>query len=219
MIRIKICCIASRAEVSLAVREGANFLGLVSWMPTGQGVISDDKIRELARIIPSDVRSVLLTCKRDPDEIVRQVRAAGTDTLQLVDRMEIAHLRQLRRELPEVDLIQVVHVEGQSAISEAQSVASDVDYLLLDSGKPDSSRRELGGTGRVHDWSVSAEIVRRVSVPVFLAGGLGPDNVSKAIQQVHPHGVDVCSRIRLEGQLDETLLTRFVQEVAAAEAN
>jgi phosphoribosylanthranilate isomerase len=216
--RVKICCITSLEEAELAIHHGAHALGFVSRMPTSEGVIPDDRIRELAATIPPGVRRFLLTCKRDPAEVARQVRHAGTDTVQLVDRMATADLTRLRAELPEVSVVQVVHVTGPPAIAEAEEVEPYVDAILLDSGTPDAPVRELGGTGRPHDWSISAEIVRRVARPVFLAGGLGPDNVAEAICQVQPYGVDVCSRLRLDGRLDECLLARFFSAVSSAAA-
>ena len=213
MTRIKICCITSLEEANLAIRYGADALGLVSWMPNGEGILGDEKISELAATIPSGVRQFLLTCRQQASEIVRQVREAGTDTVQLVDRMKVPDLLRLREELPEVSLVQVVHVSDPSSIAEAEAVAPHVDSILLDSGKPDSPVRTLGGTGDAHDWSISAEIVRRVPVPVLLAGGLGPDNVAQAIREVQPWGVDVCSRLRPQARLDEDLLAAFVHAV------
>jgi phosphoribosylanthranilate isomerase len=136
--------------------------------------------------------------------------------VQLVDRMTVPDLVALRRELPDVSIVQVVHVTGASAIDEAVTFVPHVDTILLDSGAPDATARELGGTGRTHNWEISAEIVRRVWVPVFLAGGLGPDNVAEAIRQVRPHGVDVCSRLRPAGHLDESLLAEFFSAVEGA---
>jgi phosphoribosylanthranilate isomerase len=187
-------------------------------MPDGDRMISDDQIRKIAVAIPNGVHQFLLTCKRDLSEISHQVREAGTDSLQLVDRVEISDLIALRRELPGIALVQVVHVTGPPAIAEAEEVAARVDYILLDSGAPDAPSREFGGTGRTHDWATSAEIVRRVRIPVFLAGGLGPDNVADAIRQVRPYGVDVCSRLRPNGYLDEGLLAGFFEAVESATA-
>ncbi len=218
MTRVKICCITSLEEARLAIRHGAHALGLVSWMPTGAGVIPDDRIRELAAEIPAGVRRFLLTCKQDVKAIAEQVREAGTDTVQLVDRMAGPDLVALRRELPDVSLVQVVHVTGAESVEEARAVAPHVDAILLDSGTPDAAQRSLGGTGNTHDWDTSAEIVRRVEAPVFLAGGLDPDNVAGAIRHVRPWAVDVCSRLRPGGRLDETLLSGFFQAVAEADA-
>ncbi|MFQ5690728.1 MAG: phosphoribosylanthranilate isomerase [Gemmatimonadota bacterium] len=219
MTRVKICCIGSIEEAELAVRHGAHALGLVSWMPSGPGVIPDARIRDIAAAVPPGIHTFLLTCRRDPDEIAAQQCRAGVDTVQLVDRMSVADLVALRTKLPGISLIQVVHVTGEGAIAEARRVEPYVDAILLDSGTPDAARRELGGTGRVHDWSISTKIVRNVASPVFLAGGLGPDNVAEAIRRVRPHGVDVCSGLRPRGHLDEALLGRFFRAVRDASAD
>ncbi len=216
MTHVKICCIQSPEEAALAARYGAHALGLVSRMPTGPGTISEDRIREVAGAMPRGVRGFLLTCQRDPEAIAEQVREVGIDTVQLVDRMTVDDLGTLRRALPETSLVQVVHVTGAGSIAEAESMAPHVDALLLDSGTPDAEGRTLGGTGRVHDWDTSAEIVERVPVPVFLAGGLSPENVGEAIRHVRPYGVDVCSRLRPRVRLDEGLLGRFFEEVRQA---
>ena len=217
MIKIKICCISSQREAELAKRYGAHAIGLVSRMPTGEGVISDQQIQELAALNP-EVKRFLLTCNRDPWEIRRQVLAAGTDTVQLVDEMACADLERLGLELPGTSLVQVVHVTGPSAIDAATAVAPYVDAILLDSGTPHGPIRTLGGTGNVHDWGISAEIVRQTDCPVYLAGGLSPDNVAEAIRRVRPYGVDVCSRLRPHGHLDEKLLARFFEAVHSATA-
>lgn len=219
--RVKICCIASKAEAELAIRYGAHAIGLVSEMPdsVGVGVIPDQLIREIAETVPSGISSFLLTSRRDPDLVVAQQRETGVDTIQLVDRVALQDLRTLRGCLPGISLVQVVHVTGADAVAEAVSVAPLVDAILLDSGRPEAPVRELGGTGRVHDWEISARIVAEVSCPVFLAGGLRPDNVAQAIARVRPFGVDVCSGLRPAGHLDERLLASFfaaVREAAGA---
>lgn len=216
--RVKICCIASEAEAELAIRHGAHAIGLVSEMPdsVGVGVIPDRLIREIAATVPSGVSTFLLTSQRDPHLVAAQQREAGVDTIQLVDRVALPDLRTLRGLLPEVSLVQVVHVTGVGAIAEAVSVAPLVDAILLDSGRPEGRVRELGGTGRVHDWEVSARIVDEVDCPVFLAGGLQPHNVAQAIARVRPFGVDVCSGLRPAGHLDERLLASFFAAVRQA---
>jgi phosphoribosylanthranilate isomerase len=214
VVRVKICCIASREEAELAKRHGAHALGLVSRMPSGRW-ISDDCIREIAAAHP-DVSRFLLTCRTDPESIRRQALAAGTDTIQLVDRVELRDLAALRESLPGISLVQVVHVTGPAAIAEARRVEPYVDAVLLDSGRPDDPVRSFGGTGRAHDWDVSAQIVRELACPVFLAGGLGPDNVGAAVGRVQPYGVDACSRLRPNGPLDENVLARFFAAVAEA---
>jgi phosphoribosylanthranilate isomerase len=214
--RVKICCISSRAEADLAIRAGAAALGLVSHMPSGPGVIPDDLIRDIAARVPPGVSSFLLTSRRSTAEIIEQQRRLGPSTLQICDRLEDGGYRDLRRALPGISLVQVVHVRDEAAIDEALTVAADVDAILLDSGNPELRVKELGGTGRTHDWAISREIVERVPVPVFLAGGLRPDNVAAAIRQVRPFGVDICSGVRTAGRLDEVKLRSFFAAALAA---
>ena len=180
-------------------------------MPSGPGVIDEATIRRIADGAPQGVATFLLTSRTDPEEIAAQQRDAGADTLQLVDRLAPDALGSLRRLLPGVSLVQVVHVRGEDSVEEAVAVAPLVDAVLLDSGDPDLAVRQLGGTGRVHDWSHSRAIVERVDCPVYLAGGLRPTNVAAALHAVRPFGVDVCSGVRTDGRLDERLLRRFMR--------
>lgn len=214
--RIKICCIGSVAEARLAIARGADALGLVSEMPTSNGVIPDALVREIAAALPPGVDSFLLTSRTDPDAIVAHQRETGVSTLQLVDRVAPADLRRVKRALPDVALVQVVHVTGPGAIAEADSYANAADALLLDSGTPDAPVRALGGTGRVHDWELSRRIAARAACPVILAGGLDPANVARAVRRVRPAGVDVCSGLRPRGALDPGLLESFVRNTREA---
>jgi phosphoribosylanthranilate isomerase len=209
--RCKICCIASEAEARLAIAHGAHAVGLVSEMPSGPGVIGLDRIAAIAATVPPGVSSFLLTSKVTAAQIIAQHRVARTSVLQLVDRVADGELRALREALPGVKLVPVIHVRGEDDVAEARAKASFADALLLDSGDPAAG--ELGGTGRVHDWKLSARIVREAGVPVFLAGGLTPDNVGDAIAAVRPYAVDVCSGLRPGGALDEGMLRAFLARV------
>jgi phosphoribosylanthranilate isomerase len=214
-VRVKICCIASVAEAQLAIRHGAMAVGLVSAMPSGPGVIDEQTIARIAAAVPSDVATFLLTSKVDPQEIIDQQRRTGVSTLQLVDRIELCGYATLRRALPDTALVQVIHVNNADAVKEATTVAPHVDAILLDSGNQKLAIKQLGGTGRVHDWSISRQIVQSVNVPVYLAGGLNSQNVADAVQRVNPFAVDVCSGVRSDGQLDESKLRAFFAELAA----
>jgi phosphoribosylanthranilate isomerase len=113
----------------------------------------------------------------------------------------------------------VVHVVDEKSVAEALQVAPKIDALLLDSGDQSAAVKQLGGTGRVHDWSLSAEIVARSVVPVFLAGGLNAANVGWAIRAVGPFGVDVCTGVRTDGVLDERKLVQFMAAVTRQDAD
>lgn len=208
--RIKVCCISSVDEAWTAIRAGASALGLVSAMPSGPGVIGDELIAEIAARVPPGIATFLLTSATDAESITAQQRSARVDTLQLVDAVAEDELRRLRAELPGIALVQVIHVRGAESVDEARAVAPLVNALLLDSGNPSLAVKELGGTGRVHDWEVSRRIREAVDVPVYLAGGLRADNVAEAAARVGPFGLDVCSGVRTDGRLDAEKLARFV---------
>ena len=207
---IKICCMASREEVRLAISAGASAVGLVSAMPSGPGPIADSLIADIAAGVPPPTATFLLTCRQDADSIIEQHAICRTSTLQLVDSMATTELEKLRARLPGIRLVQVIHVGGEESIDEARLMAPFVDALLLDSGNQKLAVKELGGTGRVHDWHISRRIRDAVDVPLFLAGGLNAGNVAAAVAAVQPHGVDVCSGVRTDGRLDAAKVRAFV---------
>jgi phosphoribosylanthranilate isomerase len=204
--RVKVCCITSPGEAWMAVRAGASALGLVSEMPSGPGVIPEAEIARIAAEVPPPVATFLLTSLRDVEAIVAQQRRTGVSTVQICDRLSAGSHAGLRAALPGIALVQVVHVEGPAAVDEALGVAPHVDAILLDSGRPSLPVKELGGTGRRHDWSLSRRIRQAAPVPVFLAGGLRPDNVAEAVDAVGPFALDVCSGVRTNGALDPVKL-------------
>ena len=213
MTQIKICCIQSLGEARLAIRCGATALGLVSEMPSGPGVISEDRIAEIIPLVPEGIATFLLTSKTDVQGIVAQYEKCRPSVFQLCDRVEPEVHTAVKNELPETKLVQVIHVLGEESIDEAVSQSKTVDVLLLDSGNPNLSTKSLGGTGKAHNWEISREIVRQVSIPVYLAGGLTPENVAEAVKTVQPYGVDVCSGVRTAGRLDREKLDQFVGSV------
>ena len=197
----------------MAVGFGADAIGLVGPMPSGPGMIPDADIRDIARTIPPPVQSWLLTSAVHYTEIVAHHRRTRTQSIQLVDALPIDQYQLLRQALPGVALVQVIHVQDDQAIAEAQRVAPFVDALLLDSGNPRAATQILGGTGKTHEWSISGRIVAEVAQPVFLAGGLRADNIRQAIAEVSPFGVDLCTGVRTDGALDARKLEAFFQAV------
>jgi len=216
-IRVKICCISSIEEAELAISAGAHALGLVSRMPSGPGPIPEELIAEIAARIPPGVDTFLLTSAQHVPAIIDQQRRCRVKTLQLVDRLEEGTYDELRAALPGVSIVQVIHVHDEDSLQEAIEVSRrGVDGLLLDSGNQKLAVKELGGTGRKHDWSISRQIVESVNVPVFLAGGLNPQNAAEAIRQVRPYGLDVCSGLRINGQLIPDKLRDFFTAIRSA---
>jgi phosphoribosylanthranilate isomerase len=217
--RLKVCCIASPDEARLAVRLGADALGLVAGMPSGPGPIADDQIREIARQAPPGVATWLLTCRTEPGAVLAHVLHTGVNTVQLVDAVDPAVYALLRDRAPWVRIVQVLHVEDARVLDDARRLAGLVDGVLLDSGRPSAPVKELGGTGRVHDWALSAKVVQALpALPVFLAGGIRPENVAEAVHTVRPYGIDLCTGVRTEGRLDADKLSRLVDAIRRADA-
>ncbi len=210
---IKICCIQNFQEAQLAIMHGATALGLVAEMPSGPGVISEDTIRKIAKSTPRNIDTFLLTSRRNTKNIIAQLKYCKTNTVQIVDSLKIGSYDDIRRSLPKVKIVQVIHVVDSSALLEAKEIAPKVDAILLDSGNPKKKVKELGGTGRTHNWKISKELCSKINVPVYLAGGLNPENVEKAIRSVHPYGLDICSGVRVNGNLDETKLKRYIKNI------
>jgi phosphoribosylanthranilate isomerase len=185
-------------------------------MPSGPGVISQELIAEIAATVPPSIGSFLLTSRQDTRDIVLQQHSCRTNGLQICDRLSPGSHRDLKLALPGISIIQVIHVTGPESVGEAVAIAPQVDAILLDSGNQSLAIKQLGGTGRTHDWTLSRMIREQVQVPIFLAGGLKPDNVKRAIHEVGPFGLDVCSGVRTEGKLDRAKLERFFHQVRSA---
>lgn len=210
---MKICCISSREEAATAISHGASALGLVGHMPSGPGVISDELILEIARAVPPPIATFLLTSETSVQDLITHQQKVQTNTIQIVDALTEGDYADIREALPAVKLVQVIHVANERSIDEAVRLSEQVDALLLDSGNPNLKVKVLGGTGRVHDWSLSRSIVQQAKTPVFLAGGLHAGNVQRAIEEVQPYGLDVCSGVRTNGRLDPAKLEAFFRSL------
>lgn len=213
MIRVKVCCISSIEEANIAIRFGASALGLVGKMPSGPGVITDEMIAEIALATPPPIATFLLTSETATTTILNHYQKVHTNTIQLVDDVSYKCYRELRAQLPMVKLVQVIHVANEQSVEEAQAIAPHVDAILLDSGNPNLEVKVLGGTGKTHNWIISRKIVEAVSVPVFLAGGLNPENAQRAVEEVNPFGLDICSGVRTNGRLDPVKLEAFFKAI------
>jgi phosphoribosylanthranilate isomerase len=207
--KIKICCISSPEEASMAISQGASALGLVGNMPSGPGVIADELIATIAKQVPPPIGTFLLTSETTAASIISHQQKVATNTIQIVDALAEGTYQQIRDALPGIKLVQVIHVIDESSIEEALVLAGSVDAILLDSGNPKLAIKVLGGTGKQHDWQLSRKIVEQSPVPIFLAGGLNADNVQQAIETVQPYGLDLCSGVRTDGRLDAGKLEAF----------
>ena len=202
----------------MAVLAGADALGLVARMPSGPGPIPDAMIAAVTAVVPPPVATFLLTSETTAEAISAHIRETNPSTVQVVSHIDPAESEKLAMLEPHVRRVQVIHVEGPEAIDLIPLYAPHVHAFLLDSGRPNAAIAELGGTGRAHDWTVSAAFVRATDRPVFLAGGLSAINVADAIRQVRPYGLDLCSGVRSGGNLDPVKLGAFMLAVKQADA-
>lgn len=207
--RVKICCIQNEREAADAIRSGAAAIGLVGAMPSGPGPISDEEIYRIAKSVPPPIGTFLLTSEQTSQGIIGHHGRTKTNTIQIVDELADRGYAKIRGALPHVKLVQVIHVVGEESVDEACELAEHVDAILLDSGNPKLAVKELGGTGRRHDWRLSRRVVETCGIPVFLAGGINSSNVREAIDSVQPFGLDLCSGVRTDGKLDLPKLENF----------
>ena len=211
--RIKICCISSLEEAKMAIKMGASALGLVSEMPSGPVVISMETIKLIAAFVPPPIATFLLTSKQDINEIIKQHEYCRTNTIQICDDLTVGTHRELKEALPGIAIVQVIHVSGEESIADVLAIQNEVDAILLDSGDQSKQVKELGGTGRTHNWEISCKIREQLDIPIFLAGGIKPDNIAEAINQVHPFGIDLCSGVRTDDKLDKIKLQQLFNNI------
>ena len=211
--KIKICCISSLEEAFLAIKHGADALGLVGNMPSGPGVIADELISQITKHVPPPIATFLLTSERKASDIIAHHQKVQTNTIQIVDSLLERDYAKIREAIPTVKIVQVIHVLNEKQIDEALEIEPWVDAILLDSGNPNLKVKILGGTGNAHDWKLSRKIREAVKKPVFLAGGINAQNVQQAIAEVNPYGIDLCSSVRTNGQLDASKLDIFFKAI------
>ena len=215
--RIKVCGIASVDEARLAVEAGVDALGFNCVGQASPRTIADSTVAEITKVTPPAVATFLLTLEQTADAIAAHIRRTGPTTVQILSPIDPAESARLARLEPHLRRVQVIHVESRAVLEMIPVYSPYVHAFLLDSGRPNAATPELGGTGRQHDWTISAEFVEASQLPVFLAGGLSPANVGEAIRQVKPFGVDLSSGVRTEGRLDQRKLTAFVLSVRKAD--
>ena len=213
MVKVKICCISSIEEARLAVAYGAAAIGLVGRMPSGPGIITDELIHSIAKTVLPPIHSFLLTSETTAEAIIEHHNKVNTTTIQIVDALSGREYHKIREAIPNVQLVQVIHVLDEGSIKEAIEISEFVDAILLDSGNPNLPTKVLGGTGKTHNWDLSKKIREKISLPIFLAGGINKDNIKKAIEHVQPYGIDLCSSVRTSGQLDESKLEELFKAI------
>lgn len=216
---VKICCIRTSAEAHLAVNLGADAVGFVAQRPPSPRTIPDVEIAAITPLVPSSVSTFLLTSELTAEAISAHVRSTHPTAVQILPQLEPTESVRLAQLEPHIHRVQVIHVDGMEALKLIPVYAPHVHAFLLDSGKPNAAIPQYGGTGRKHDWDVSAAFVKASPLPVYLARGLSAENAGTAIKQVRPYGLDLCTGVRTDGRLDMEKLKKFMVAVREADAS
>ncbi|MGF1562289.1 MAG: phosphoribosylanthranilate isomerase [Geminicoccaceae bacterium] len=216
MVRVKVCGHKRPDDARMSCAYGADAVGvLVGQTHVSADFVPLDAARAIFAAVPPFIARVLVTHVMEASDIVALVTTAGADHVQLHGACTPATVRALRAALPRVRLIKTVHVQDARSVDIVRSWPSLVDAVLLDSASPATG--QIGGTGRPHDWRLSARIVQDTSLPVILAGGLHGGNVGQAIACVRPFAVDANSGTKqADGYKDPARLAAFIQAAKAA---
>jgi phosphoribosylanthranilate isomerase len=207
MTRVKICGIMNPSELSMALEGGADAVGFVVDVEGSRHRIGPDLARKLISQVPVFTKSVAVVMPGSIRDAVDLANRTGADILQVHGTLDPGELLALKQKTGRN--VRIVAAVPAGRMDLAFEFSKAADAVLLDTLKDG----QLGGTGQVHDWLGSAEIVKALSVPVILAGGLKPGNVGLAIKAVRPYAVDVSSGVESNGCKDRVLIRDFVKEV------
>ena len=208
MVRVKICGITRKEDALVALEAGAHALGLVFY-PESPRYVDPEYARWLVPSLPPLVSWVGVFVNRSVEEMVVTARGVGLDTLQLHGDEEPRVCRACLVEGFKV--IKAIRVASEKDLEWLDRYRGSVSAILLDTRVPG----RYGGTGQTFHWRLAAKVG---DVPVILAGGLTPDNVTQAIEEVHPWGVDVSSGVeRTPGVKDHRLVELFVRRAIGLE--
>ncbi len=189
-VRVKICGNKRVEDALQAIRLGADAIGLL----VGQEHASRDFITpalaaSIARQLPPFCAIVLATHINSVKEVLQLANFIGVNALQLHGDSTPEDIIQIRKNLPNIKIIKSVHVVDNKSTGAVGKYIGVVDAILLDT--INLKTKQIGGTGKTHDWNISRKIVEEYDIPIVLAGGLSPDNVAEAVKFVKPYGVDV----------------------------
>lgn len=209
MTRVKVCGLRSLADLRAA--RGADAVGFVVASPGSKRNVEPQEAAALVPRAPMFVQTVLVTRETQPARLAALQGAVAAEALQVHGLRTGAEAKAVRRAV-HGKLILAAGVEGGAA-KLAKALAAHCDAVLLDSAHPGGA---TGGTGRAHDWHLSARIARDLAVPVILAGGLTPQNVAEAVRVVEPYAVDVSGGVEGPRGKSRARVQAFLREVKAA---
>lgn len=214
--RVKICGMQSAEDIEMAVSYGADALGFITEVPVNtHRKLNAQTAAELVKKVPFFVDSVLVIMPSDGQQALEFIEKVKPDVVQLHNKLNAEEMEIIRNGTQQ-KIIRTFTIPVQSKelpaelISELDALLDNdlIDGILLDSGKAGYS----GGTGVVHDWSISRQVVENTNIPVILAGGLNPENVKDAVKEVRPFAVDTASGVETNRTKDPAKVCRFIEE-------
>ncbi len=211
---VKICGVQAPEHIDWVVGAGATAVGLNFSPASSRRVTSlqGKLLADHARSLPADLLLVGVFLDATPDAINQIVDEVGLDIAQI-------HLRDKSFDLTAIasPVIPVLHPspdDGSDAvragIDRILATRSDIPAVLFDAW----SATTIGGSGQLGNWDLAAQLTR--DYPIILAGGLSPDNVARAIAEVHPIGVDVASGVETDKVKDADKINSFVANARSA---
>ncbi|WMW21982.1 phosphoribosylanthranilate isomerase [Methanolobus mangrovi] len=214
--RVKICGMKSADDIGLAVSLGADAVGFITEVPVNTPrKVDAQTAAELVKTVPFFVDSVLVIMPSSGQDALDLIDKVKPDVVQLHNDISAEEI-EIIRDGTHQKLIRTFTIPVESKELPADLMAQVdalldndlIDGILLDSGKAGAT----GGTGMVHDWSISRQVVENTKAPVILAGGLKPDNVRDAVKEVRPFAVDTASGVESNGKKDPAKVCRFIEE-------
>ncbi len=208
--KVKICGIKSEQDLTLAINAGANAVGFITDVPVNSPrKITLSEASNLIRSVPVFVTSVLVIMPNDADEAIGMIKTAGPSAVQIHNSLPLKELEKIKK--TGIKLIKTIPVARNDDLAmlldQIKDLSGIADAVLLDT----AIDGRTGGTGTPHNWELSSDIVRRTSMPVILAGGLNPKNVTVAVKCVRPYAVDTASGVETNGIKDESKVIQFIK--------
>lgn len=210
MVKVKICANKNISDAKMAIDAGADIIGiLVGQKHNSNDFVDKYKAKEIASFVKNKCDVSLVTHLTDAKKIIDLTKFIGNNIIQLHSDISEEEVEKIAKELKDVKLVRLIHISKDGKICTDYKNMKYGDFYLLDSFN--SQTNQVGGTGIIHDWNKSKELIEVLNKPTFLAGGLDPDNVYDAIKIVKPYGVDVNSGCKNEtGIKDKEKVQRFV---------
>lgn len=223
--RAKICGTTNAADARLAAAAGADFFGAVVEVDFSPRSLSIEKAQPLFARPP--LPGVALVFEMPAERIRHLIDVLAPFAVQFLGHPRPDLLQKIKQDFPDTQCWQSIHLPaaGDGGLPDGLAAAvnrcidAGADALLLDTASSGGGRTRFGGTGRTFDWRLAGDVIRLVpdDLPVWLAGGISPDNVSAALEAVNPYGIDLCSGVEARpGKKDPDKINRLMDAIRAA---